>query len=252
VGIELFHGTLPAQIFSPNAFSARSPLKKDPLSPTSLSSSTATTMGIKDILPHLPGGDKFYHSFYSCALVRDQAEVPIDAAGLLWQCANNHADDYLKGNYHPALTDFAKKLNDISCNCKWKLILIMDGRSNPDEQFEDARRQKKASAAQDDIASPPSGLIRNTPEYIARAVHICKHMAIRVIVAAYEADGQVVKQACASEVMPITGDSDLLAIGCGECKLERLMVVKTWFGESFRIIDLTEPSTNRKFVRSHR
>lgn len=69
-------------------------------------------------------------------------------------------------------------------------------------------------------------------------------MGIRVIVSAYEADGQVVKHALLSNVMPISGDSDLLAIGRGTEKLQKLMVVKSWFTPSYRIIDLTGQSTN--------
>jgi hypothetical protein len=43
---------------------------------------------------------------------------------------------------------------------------------------------------------------------------------------------------------PQTYGSDLLAIGCGVEKLEKLMIVKSWSAESFLIIDLTEQSTN--------
>lgn len=203
-------------------------------------------MGIKNILPHLPGGStsQTKYSFYDCAL-NDQSVVPIDAAGLIWQCANRNSVDYLRGNYLPALSDFTKLLNNLRSICGWNMILYMDGRSNPYKAFEDARRKEKASASAQDDTRSVRCQIRNTPESIARAVNVCKFMDIRVVVSAYEADGQVVKHTLSSKLLAITGDSDLLAIGCEhDPKLDHLMVVTSWESESFRIIDLTLPSTN--------
>ena len=60
-------------------------------------------MGIKDLLPCLPGvGQNSYrHSFYDSPL-GEQAEVPFNAAGALWQCDALHAADFLRGNYDPS------------------------------------------------------------------------------------------------------------------------------------------------------
>jgi hypothetical protein len=128
-------------------------------------------------------------------------------AGLLW---HHQANDYLQGDYLPALSDIDKALNNIRSICNWKgITLIMDGRNNPHKRFEDARRQKKADAslAAHDDTSSPAGQIRNTPEYIVRAIHVCKFMGIRVIVSVYEADGQVAKHSISSKVIPITRDT---------------------------------------------
>jgi hypothetical protein len=54
---------------------------------------------------------------------------------------------------------------------------------------------------------------RNTPEYIAHAVAVCKFLKIEVVVSAYEADWQVMYRAIPDSLVVITGDSDLLAIG---------------------------------------
>ena len=121
----------------------------------------------------------------------------------------------------------------------------MDGRSNPAKAYEDARRQERAAVSSQDVSSTSRRQVRNTPEYIARAVQVCKLMDIQVVVSAYEADAQVVHHALPSQLIPVTGDSDLLAIGCEDSpKLDYLMVVQSWTSESYRMIDLTEPSTN--------
>ena len=65
-------------------------------------------MGIEDRLPHLPGGKQWCHDFYQ--LRWKNKTVPIDAAGLLFQCAAKHAKDYLEGNYTPALIEFSRHL----------------------------------------------------------------------------------------------------------------------------------------------
>ncbi len=51
-------------------------------------------MGINNILPHLPGGDRYFHSFYE--LDTGDRAVVLDAAGSLWQFAATHARDFLR------------------------------------------------------------------------------------------------------------------------------------------------------------
>ena len=95
-------------------------------------------MGINNILPHLPGGSRTQkcYSFHDCSLLASQSVVIIDAAGPLWQCAYNNADDYLRGNLHPALSDWSKLLNHLRSICRVNLFVIMDGRSNPDKRYD--------------------------------------------------------------------------------------------------------------------
>ena len=77
-------------------------------------------MGIHNFLPHLPGGskDSFHHSFHD--LGWSGKSVPVDAAGILWQfaAAPENAEDYLRGNYLPALSQLAKFLRYLRSVCK--------------------------------------------------------------------------------------------------------------------------------------
>lgn len=196
-------------------------------------------MGIHDILRHLPGGNTYHYSFYSSGLLKNQSIVPIDIAGALWTYANKHQHDYLKGNYNPALSDLTKLLNNLRSLCGLSIKVFFDGRANHHKRFEDQRRE--------------SNLIRNTPEYIARAAQICRFLGIEFVVSAYEADSQVTHYALHNRLVPITGDSDLLAIGSSEkpgeddenCDvLRQLVVVNKWQSESYRVIDLDAPHTN--------
>ena len=167
-------------------------------------------MGIHDLLPHLPGGDMsdIRYSFFNEEALANQHVVPIDAAGALWQFAYAHAPDYLRGNYSPSLSEWAKLLNYLRSIVQWKLKIFMDGRSNPFKSHENERRQQRAETSDDERSQ-----IRNTPEYIAMAVKVCQFMQIDVLVSAYEADPQVMHYAISNSVIAVTGDSDLLAIG---------------------------------------
>jgi 5'-3' exonuclease len=89
--------------------------------------------------------------------------------------------------------------------------VCVDGRHNPHKRHEDLRRQQRAERAQRSGMS--YGQIRNTPEYIALAVAVCKFMQIEVVVSAYEANWQVMHRAIPDSLTAITGDSDLLDIG---------------------------------------
>jgi 5'-3' exonuclease len=120
--------------------------------------------------------------------------------------------------------------------------VFMDGRSNPHKSFENERRQQRANSS-DDLRSQMSQ-IRNTPEYIALAVKVCKFMQIDVVVSAYEADGQVMHCAIPNSLIAVTGDSDLLAIGShGMPVPPKLVIVDLWNGQSFRVIGLQAPDT---------
>ena len=122
-------------------------------------------MGIEDRLPHLPGGKQWCHDFYQ--LRWKNKTVPIDAAGLLFQCAAKHAKDYLKEepNYIPALIEFSHHLNFLRSICLWDGMLYFDGMNNNEKCFEDDRRRQKRGKAKDDY-----GRIKITPEYLAMAM----------------------------------------------------------------------------------
>ena len=126
-------------------------------------------MGIHDLLPHLPGGDYYHHSFFGSRLKEEKA-VPVDAASAIWQFAFATAPDYLRGNHLPALGLWARLLNYLRSICQWRLVVYLDGRENVHKQHENRRRQEKADAAQKN--NQLSGQIRNTPEYITLAAAV--------------------------------------------------------------------------------
>jgi capsid protein len=113
-------------------------------------------------------------------------------------------------------------------------------RSNHHKKFEDEHRE--------------NNLIHNraTPEYIAQAAQICSFLCIEFVVSAYEADSQVMYDALPNCLVPITGDSDLLAIASAEKPgdddntdmLHQLVVVNKWQSKSYHIINLDAPHTN--------
>ena len=69
-------------------------------------------MGIRDLLPHLPGGDpaSMRFSFLNIDTQEHAGVVALDAAGALWQFASHHHFDFMKGNFAPALTDLFRLL----------------------------------------------------------------------------------------------------------------------------------------------
>lgn len=159
--------------------------------------------------------------------------VPIDAASALWQFAAKHAADFLNGNHNPALTEWAHFLNYLSRICGWILIVIMDGMENVAKDPEIERRKVAAELAEE--RGNLIGQIKNTPEYIAKAIRVCKFLGIRVHVSAYEADPQVSYLSLTRNLIPLSGDSDLLAYGVAT----KLIIVKGFMHEWYRIIDLT-------------
>ena len=85
------------------------------------------------------------------------------------------------------------------------------------KQPEIERRKEKVKRAKE--KNDLRGQVKNTAEYIARVYHGCKFMGIEVYISAYEADPQVLHAALLPsseeeyDVVPVTGDSDLLAYG---------------------------------------
>ena len=65
-------------------------------------------------------------------------------------------------------------------------------------------------------------------------------MRVAVVTASYEADPQVVAHALEKNLVPVTGDSDLLAYGPpnDDAALKKLVVVKKYGCDLHRVIDL--------------
>jgi hypothetical protein len=158
-------------------------------------------------------------------------EVPIDAAGLLWYCACKHAKSYLSGNLLPALIEWTQALNYFRSICQWKQRLYLDGMNNPYKEHEnERRRQRRVNAADDD----DHARITNTPEYLAKAAWIAKHVLnIPCFISKEEADPHVAYVSILKDLVPVTGDSDLLAYGA-----KKLIVVQSYARGWYRVIDL--------------
>ena len=114
----------------------------------------------------------------------------------------------------------------------------LDGMENPDKEPEIERRKRKREEAES--AGNFIGQIKNSPEYIAKAVEVCKYYNIQVIVSAYEADPQVSHLSLSQSLVPVTGDSDLLAYGVPE----KIIIVKGYHSQIYRIIDLSKDNIN--------
>ena len=163
--------------------------------------------------------------------------VPFDAASALWQFAAKHAWEYLRGNHTPALIEWAHFLNYLRSICRWDLRVYMDGMENVEKRPEIERRN--AAVAEAEVHNSLIGQIRNTPDYIAKAVNVCKFLGIEVYVSAYEADPQVSFVSLSNGLIAVTGDSDLLAYGVAR----KLILVKGFLHEWYRVIDLDANTT---------
>ena len=203
-------------------------------------------MGINNLLPHLPGGDRYFHSFYDLKI--GGRAVVLDAAGALWQFAATHARDHLGGNYDPAMVEWGHFLNYLRSLCGWELWVFMDGRENPHKGPEIERRRKNAEKARDE--NNLTGQVKNTPEYIAAAMKMCNHLKVKARVSAYEADPQVTYEALSKLLVLMTGDSDVFAYEKEEdevnesgepieAELEDVIIVQSFRHQHYRIISLT-------------
>jgi hypothetical protein len=190
-------------------------------------------MGINDLLPHLPGGErnKYLHSFYN--LGYKNKIVPFDAASALWQFAAKHPNDYLRGNHDPALLEWARFLVYLRSICGWELVVFMDGMENEAKRHEAERRRIRMERAREQ--ENPVGQITNTPEYITKAAHVCIFLRIKVRCARKEADPQVSYYAKLTKSIPVVGDSDELAYGLPE-EVGILVIVKGFTHEWMKLL----------------
>lgn len=186
-------------------------------------------MGIRELLRYLPGGNQYKYGFMD--LGWKGKKVPIDAAGAMYQFASFHAADFLKNNHQPSLILFARWLVHLRSTCYWNLMIYFDGMENKAKEPAKDRRQIRRDNAIN--TNNLRGQIRNTPEYIAKACEICKLLDIKFTVSAYEADPQVSYVCINEQLVPVTGDTDLLAYGA-----QSIVIVRSFGAQVYRIIDL--------------
>ena len=85
--------------------------------------------------------------------------VPIDAVGVLWQCAAKHASDFLSGNPFPELIMFAHHINFLRSICRWQIRLIsMKGiiHTRSSKMKGDVNRERMLVMIMDILRSIPS------------------------------------------------------------------------------------------------
>ena len=113
--------------------------------------------------------------------------------------------------------------------------LYLDGMDNPNKEFENERRRLRRESAEHE-----HGRIKNTPEYLAQAAWIANNvLKIPCFISKEEADPHVAYEAVSKGLVPVTGDSDLIAYG-----VVKAIIVKSYSRGWYRIIDLqvdTEP-----------
>ena len=84
------------------------------------------------------------------------------------------------------------------------------------------------------------GQVKNTLQYIAKSLHVCRFLNIEAYISANEANPQVSQISLQRSLISVTGDSTLLAYG-----VPKLITVKGYQYEWFRMIDINvevEPS----------
>eukprot|EP00978_Attheya_sp_CCMP212_P007163 scaffold16657_cov41-Attheya_sp.AAC.1 len=154
-------------------------------------------MGIKDLLPNLPGGDITLKGFASISSLKDKVvpvDVDFDTGSLVYVCALRNRTTFESGDYLPAVREFQKQLMGPMFLYKWALLLVFDGEPPEEKRFEHDRRKKKSDG------------IVITSVYI-----FCKHYQIPYVVSAQEADMQVGRQRKGAVI--VTNDGDLVAYG---------------------------------------
>lgn len=185
-------------------------------------------MGIKDLLPELPGGhsSESRSSFSSLEMFRDKGRpADIDVGTLIYICAIRHKPAYLEQNYTPSLREFQRQLIILNSIYKWDFTCIFDGFPPPQKKHEHERRQMK------------EGSIAITSDFIILCTKVCSRMFIPFVVARLEADMQAGRNHYRS--IPVCRDSDLLAY-----RNDLVVIGDSYSKETYRVIDLKRKLTD--------
>ena len=76
--------------------------------------------------------------------------------------------------------------------------------------------------------------MKNTPDYILKARHVCVILGIKIQVSPYEADPQAAYIGLHNSLIPVKGDSYFFAYGV----ISKLIIVKDFYSGLHRVIDL--------------
>jgi hypothetical protein len=100
-------------------------------------------MGVKNLLLYLPEGKNYLNGFDKAGI--DNKPANLDAAGLMWFVANQHADTYLSGNLYPSVRCFQQVVLYLWAVRKWKLLVLFDGEEEEAKKHKRLRRDKAAA-----------------------------------------------------------------------------------------------------------
>ena len=184
-------------------------------------------MGIKDLLPELPGGhsSESKTSFNLLEMFKDRGRpADIDVGTLIYICAIRHKPAFLQRDHTPSLREFQRQLIILNSIYRWDFTCIFDGFPPPQKKHEHARRQMK----EDSIAI--------TSDFIILCTKVCSRMFIPFVVARSEADMQAGRNHYRS--VPVCRDSDLLAYNN-----HLVVIVDSYSKETYRVIDLCRELT---------
>ena len=109
-------------------------------------------MGVKNLLPSLPGGDDYVYDFRGLAESHgydmENNAICFDAGSILFKCARRRPASYVDGEYGPSLELFADHLIFYVKILEWKkLFVAFDGMDSIIKKHEHERRQKKREEA---------------------------------------------------------------------------------------------------------
>jgi hypothetical protein len=97
-------------------------------------------MGVEGLLPHGPGGDKYHRQFLDFDWRKER--IALDAAGLLHECARNHASSYRPGDYFPSLKEFQQEIFYMQSILRWNFHVVFDIQDSTLKEVEHQRRRQ--------------------------------------------------------------------------------------------------------------
>ena len=182
-------------------------------------------MGVKGLLPELPGGsmkDNGHCGFSGLDILRNKTRpADIDTGTLVFVCALRHKEAFNNGDYTPAARKFQRQLIALNLIHQWDYTCIFDGRPPIEKCHEHQRRR-----GWDD-----SVVVDST--FIAICAKICKRHFVKYVVAPYEADMQVGRQK--EGTVAVCRDSDEIAYGN-----KLVVIIDNYQKEEYRVIDLLD------------
>ena len=174
------------------------------------------TMGIKGLKKLVPVTKlkEFASSFDPATTFR------IDAANLMFVAAHRHATTFNEGDYNPAVCQFMLQIQFYKAR-GMRMLILFDGKDDPDKRHENARRAAKRAVAQANIKAaaekgetPASkdvaGLVKNTALYIACCAKVCQFLGVPYVVCPFQADAMLRGLPRDTPWVTVTSDTDAL------------------------------------------